>query len=140
MLVTAWSVRAQQIDPSKPPPPPPPETAAAPAEPAEPPEPAFDPLHAAKSIEVGTFYLRRGNYDAAIDRFEDAIHLQPGVAKPWKLLGEAYEKKHQNAKALESYKKYLELLPNAEDAGKIKSRIAALEEKASQQSSKNSSH
>ena len=39
------------------------------------PEPVFDPLHASKSLEVGTFYMKSGNYDAAIDRFKDAAQL-----------------------------------------------------------------
>ncbi len=89
LLTNAPSMRAQQIDPSTPPPPPP---AEAPPEPPPPAELVFDPLHAQKSIDVGTFYLKKGNYDAAIDRFIDATRFQPKLAIPWKLLGEAYEK------------------------------------------------
>ena len=89
-------------------------------------------------MDVGTFYFKKGNYDAAIDRFVDATRFQPKLAKPWKLLGEAYEKKHANASAIDSYKKYLELLPYAEDAEKVQKRIAALEEKTAQQASKHS--
>jgi tetratricopeptide (TPR) repeat protein len=112
MLVCARMSAAQQVAPYDPPPPPP--------------EPVFDPFHAAKSIEVGNFYMKKGKYDAAIDRYRDATEYQPGLAMPWKLLGEAYEKKHENARAVEAYKKYLEILPRAEDAAKVKSRIAAL--------------
>jgi tetratricopeptide (TPR) repeat protein len=137
LLTNAPSMRAQQIDPSTPPPPPP---AEAPPEPPAPAEPVFDPLHAQKSIDVGTFYLKKGNYDAAIDRFMDAARLQPKLAIPWKLLGEAYEKKHDNVDAIDSYKKYLELFPGAEDAAKVKKRIALLEEKSGQQASKRPPH
>jgi tetratricopeptide (TPR) repeat protein len=133
LLTNAPSMRAQQIDPSTPPPPPP---AEAPPEPPAPAEPVFDPLHAQKSIDIGTFYLKKGNYDAAIDRFIDATRFQPKLAIPWKLLGEAYEKKHDNSDAIESYKKYLELFPNAVDAAKVKKRIALLEEKSGQEASK----
>jgi tetratricopeptide (TPR) repeat protein len=133
LLTNAPSMRAQQIDPSTPPPPPP---AEAPPEPPAPAEPEFDPLHAQKSIDIGTFYLKKGNYDAAIDRFIDATRFQPKLAIPWKLLGEAYEKKHDNSSAIESYKKYLELFPDAVDAVKVKKRIALLEEKTGQQASK----
>jgi tetratricopeptide (TPR) repeat protein len=133
LLTNAPSMRAQQIDPSTPPPPPP---AEAPPEPPAPAEPVFDPLHAQKSIDIGTFYLKKGNYDAAIDRFIDATRFQPKLAIPWKLLGEAYEKKHDNSSAIESYKKYLELFPDAVDAVKVKKRIALLEEKIGQQASK----
>src|ERR1700737_2968039 len=126
LLTSSQCLRAQQISPSTPPPPPPAEVTPAP------PEPVFDPLHAEKSIEVGTFYLKKGNYDAAIDRFMDATHFQPKLARPWRLLGETYEKKHDNANAIDSYKKYLEILPSAVDAAKVKKRIAVLEEKAGQ--------
>jgi tetratricopeptide (TPR) repeat protein len=132
-------LRAQQIDPSTPPPPPPAEVPPEPPATPAPAEPVFDPLHAERSIEIGTFYLKRGNYDAAIDRFLDATRFQPKVALPWKLLGEAYEKKHDNSCAIDSYKKYLELFSGAEDAAKIKRRIAALEEKTGQQASKHPS-
>jgi len=80
--------------------------------------------------------MKRGNYDAAIDRFQEAARYQPKLAKPWLLLGEAYEKKHDNPRAAEAYKKYLELYPDAEDAAKIQKRIAALEEKTEPQASK----
>src|ERR1700674_5126704 len=122
LLTNAPPMRAQQISPSAPP------------------EPVFDPLHAEKSIEVGTFYLKKGNYDAAIDRFMDATHFQPKLARPWRLLGETYEKKHDNVSAIDSYEKYLEILPSAVDAAKVKKRIAVLEEKAGQQATKRPAH
>jgi len=79
---------------------------------------------------VGTFYMKKGIYDAAIDRFAEAANYQPTLAMPWRLMGEAYEKKHEYAKAVESYKKYLKIFPHAEDAAKVKKRISELEEKA----------
>src|SRR6266446_2008799 len=120
MLINASPMKAQQISPSTPPPPPPPEIPAAPAElPPAPPEPVFDPLHAERSIEVGTFYLKKGNYDAAIDRFEEAARYQPKLARPWMLLGETFEKKRDNVHALEAYNKYLEVFPGAPDAARV---------------------
>src|SRR5882672_62704 len=121
MLGGALSLSGQQIHPSTPPPPPPPETPAAqpidiskpppppPETPVAPPEPVFDPLHAGRSVEVGTFYLKNGKYDAAIERFVEAAQYEPTMAKPWRLLGEAYEKKGAYPSALESYRKYLEI-------------------------------
>jgi tetratricopeptide (TPR) repeat protein len=159
LLAGDRSLGAQQINPSIPPPPPPPEGSAAPQsaseqpidpaipplpppaeEPAAPPAPVFDPYHAQKSLEVGTFYLKKGDYDAAIDRFVEAAHDEPTLAKPWKLMGEAYEKKHEFAKAIESYKKYLEIYRSAGDAAKIRKRISELEEKTAQEASKSPPH
>lgn len=104
------------------------------------PAPVFDPLHAEKSIEIGTFYMKKGNYDAAIDRFMDATHFQPALAKPWKLMGETYEKMHDNSRAIQAYKKYLEVFPGVEDAAKVKNRIAVLEKQTGQQASKRPTH
>ena len=152
MLGGALSLSAQQIHPSTPPPPPPPEMPAVqpidiskpppppPEEPAAPPEPVFDPLHAGRSVEVGTFYLKNGKYDAAIERFVEAAQYEPTMAKPWRLLGEAYEKKGANASAIESYRKYLELNPHAADAAKVQKRIFVLEVKVGKESFKAASH
>src|SRR5258706_8743252 len=137
LLTNAPSMRAQQIDPSTPPPPPP---AEAPPEPPPPAELVFDPLHAQKSIDVGTFYLKKGNYDAAIDRFIDATRFQPKLAIPWKLLGEAYEKKHDNGGAIDASKKNLEFFPNAVDAAKEKKQFALVEEKSGQEAFKRPPH
>jgi tetratricopeptide (TPR) repeat protein len=124
---------AKPIDPTIPPPPPP---ADEPVE-AAPSGPVFDPLHAQRSVNIGTFYLNKGSYDAAIDRFLEASNYQPSLASPWKLLGEAYEKKHEYAKSAEAYKKYLQIAPHASDTAKINKLVSELEEKAAQESPKN---
>lgn len=98
-----------------------------PAAPAEPTEPTFDPVGAGRSVDVGTFYLKKGNYDAAIDRFQDAAQRQPKLAKPYLLMGEAYEKKNDPASAITAYRKYLELLRTAPNADKVNKRIEKLE-------------
>jgi tetratricopeptide (TPR) repeat protein len=104
--------------------------------PAEPSGPSFDPLHAQRSLDIGKFYLNKGVYDAAIDRFIESANYQPGLATPWKYLGEAYEKKHEYAKAADAYNKYLQILPHAADAEKIKKLATELEEKAAPESPK----
>ncbi len=99
-------------------------------EPATPPAPTWDPLHATKSVEVGTFYMKKGDYDAAIDRFQEAARLQPGLAKPFLLLGEAYEKKGDPGSAVTAYRTYLKLYRTAPDRSRILERIAHLESKS----------
>jgi tetratricopeptide (TPR) repeat protein len=131
---TPASPPTQPIDPSIPPPPP--LVDPDPDPPVAPAVPVFDPLHAQRSIDVGTFYLKKGIYDAAIERFIDATNYQPSLAMPWKLLGEAYEKKREYSKALEAYNKYLQILPHAAESVKMKKTIADLEEKTAQDSSK----
>jgi tetratricopeptide (TPR) repeat protein len=89
-------------------------------------QPAWDPLRAEKDLEVGQYYMRKGDVDAAIDRFQDATLAKPGYAVPFRFLGEAQEKKGLKKPAIKSYQRYLELYPRAEDADKIRKRIEKL--------------
>lgn len=89
-------------------------------------QPKWDPLRAEKDLEVGRYYMRTGNVDAAIDRFQDAIEVKPGYAVPFLYLGEAQEKKGMKRDAIKSYTRYLELYPHAEDKEKIQKKIDKL--------------
>ncbi len=88
--------------------------------------PAWDPFHAAQDIDVGTFYMHKGDMDAAIGRFQDAIRLRPNFAKPRILLAEVYEKKGDKVEALHYYKEYLQVFPDAPDAKKVQKKIEKL--------------
>jgi tetratricopeptide (TPR) repeat protein len=133
LLLIAGVARAQD------PPPPPP--ADAPAKPADQPkpkpnadsavqsapdQPKWDPLRAEKDLEVGKYYMKKGDIEAAIDRFEDAAVAKPGYAIPYLYLGEAYEKKNRKKQAVKAYQRYLDLYPHAEDAEKIRKKIDKL--------------
>ncbi len=89
-------------------------------------QPAWDPLRAEKDLEVGQYYMKKGDLDAAIDRFQDAIVAKPGYAVPFKYLGEAQEKKGLRKQAIKSYQRYLDLYPHAEDGDKVRKRIEKL--------------
>ena len=89
-------------------------------------QPKWDPLRAEKDLEVGQFYMRKGDLDAAIDRFQDAIEAKPGYAIPFRYLGEAQEKKGMKKPAIKSYQRYLDLYPHAEDAEKVRKKIERL--------------
>jgi tetratricopeptide (TPR) repeat protein len=93
-------------------------------------QPKWDPLRAEKDLEVGQYYMKKGDYDAAIDRFNDALEAKPGYAVPFRFLGEAQEKKGQKKKALKSYRRYLDLVPRADDADKVRKKIEKLEKGA----------
>lgn len=88
--------------------------------------PGYDPFHAEQDVEVGTFYMHKGDVDAAIPRFEDAIKLRPDFPKPRLLLAEVYEKKHENEMAVKYLKEYLVVYPKAPDADKIRKKIETL--------------
>ena len=89
-------------------------------------QPKWDPLRAEKDIEVAQHYMHIGDYDAAVDRLQDAIDSKPGYAIPFRYLGEAQEKKGLKKQAIKSYQRYLDLYPHAEDAAKIKKKIEKL--------------
>lgn len=89
-------------------------------------QPKWDPLRAEKDLEVGKYYMKKGDIDAAIDRFEDAADAKPGYAIPFLYLGEAYEKKGKKKQAVKAYQRYLDLYPHAEDGDKVRKKIDKL--------------
>jgi len=89
-------------------------------------QPTWDPLRAEKDLEVGQYYMKRGDLDAAIDRFQDAAVAKPGYAIPFRFLGEAQEKKGLKKQAIKSYQRYLDLYPHAEDGDKVRKKIDKL--------------
>jgi tetratricopeptide (TPR) repeat protein len=86
----------------------------------------YDPFPAVKDVEVGEFYMHKGDLDAAISRFEEAIQLRPNFAQPRLLLAEIYEKKGEKDQAVKYYKEYLQVYPHAPDAKKIEKKIEKL--------------
>ena len=89
-------------------------------------QPTWDPLRAERDLEVGQFYLKKGDLDAAIDRFQDAILAKPGYAIPFRYLGEAQEKSGLKKQAVKSFQRYLDLFPRAEDADKVRKKMDKL--------------
>jgi tetratricopeptide (TPR) repeat protein len=89
-------------------------------------QPAWDPLRAEKDLEVGQYYMKKGDLDAAIDRFQDATVAKPGYAIPFRFLAEAQEKKGLKKQAIKSYQRYLDLYPHAEDGDKVRKTIDKL--------------
>ena len=124
LAIAAVSAQSSPQDPPKPKPKP--NSATDNATQNAPDQPTWDPLRAEKDIEVGQYYLRKGDIDAAIDRFQDATLAKPGYAIPFRYLGEAQEKKKLKRDALKSYTRYLELYPHAEDRDKIEKKIEKL--------------
>ena len=92
----------------------------------KPKEYAFNPLQANKELQVGNEYLKKRSYKAAAGRFREATKWNPNLAEAWLRLGEAEEKRKNRQDAKEAYAKYLELQPEAKDAGEIRKKIASL--------------
>lgn len=86
-------------------------------------------MRAIHDVEVGKFYMKRGDLAGAIARFKDAMLYKPHYAEARLLLGQAYEKNDDPQNAITYYKQYLEILPNTPESKKVRERIAALEKK-----------
>lgn len=71
----------------------------------------YDPHKAAKDVEVGQFYLKRKNYRAALDRFNEALLYKPNDAETTYYLAETQEKLELYDLAHRSYRGYLAILP-----------------------------
>jgi tetratricopeptide (TPR) repeat protein len=99
-------------------------------------QPTWDPLRAEKDLQVGQYYLHKGDVDAAIDRFQDAALAKPGYAIPFRFLGEAQEKKGLKRDAIKSYTRYLDLYPHAEDKDKIEKKLEKLRGEVAKSKSK----
>jgi tetratricopeptide (TPR) repeat protein len=135
-LFVPKAARAQDQPPKPPQPtspqPPSPQPAApqpsqVPADKSDPNQPqVYDPYHAMKAMEVGLYYLRKGDQAAALDRFQDAIRYKYDFARPRLLIAEIYERRHDNVQAIRYYSEYLKILPQAPDAKRIKERIDKL--------------
>ena len=100
-------------------------------------QPTWDPLRAERDLEVGQYYMHKGDLDAAIDRFEDAAVAKPGYAIPYRFLGECQEKKGLKRDAIKSYTRYLDLFPHAEDKEKIEKKIEKLRSEVDKSKKKN---
>lgn len=84
---------------------------------------------AAQDVDVGTFYMHKGDYGAAISRFEEAVQLNSRDAKARLLLAQSYEKQGDRTHAIKTYRDYLTEFPHASDQKKIQKKIAELSRK-----------
>ncbi len=67
-----------------------------------------------------------GRLDAALADLADAVRIAPQSAAAWKTKGLLHFQMHQNAEAKEALGRYLELRPNASDAGHVQKIIDQL--------------
>lgn len=74
----------------------------------------------------------------AVREFRKATDIAPKMPAAWYNLGLAQAKMGKPREAIESYRKYLALAPQAEDAGKVRDEIFKLEYKAEQTEKLNS--
>jgi tetratricopeptide (TPR) repeat protein len=79
---------------------------------------------AAESIDAGETYLARNNYDAARERFEDALRLTPDNPKACFRMAQSLQGLQRPETARLYYQKYLDLEPHGPYAGDARKAIA----------------
>jgi len=89
-------------------------------------EHSFNPLQSQKNVEAGDFYLKKGKYQGAANRYLNATMWNEGNADAWLKLGKAEEKLKDPEEAKKAYQKYLELAPDAKEAAVVRKRLAIL--------------
>jgi tetratricopeptide (TPR) repeat protein len=86
---------------------------------------SFNPLEADKDLKVGLYYLKKGNYKAAMSRFREATLWNPTFAEAFLRLGESAEKLKDKKASHEAYEKFVALAPDDKQAGAIKKKLAS---------------
>ncbi len=76
----------------------------------------WDPHKAAKDVEVGQYYLKVKNYRAALERFNHALVYKSDDAEATYGLAVTQEKLNLLDQANQSYRRYLQILPNGPKA------------------------
>ena len=87
---------------------------------------SYDPHKAAKNVEVGDYYFKRGNYKAAESRYAEALDWKPDDAIATFRLAQSEEKLGKKDEALKNYQAYLKILPSGEFAEEAKGGIERL--------------
>lgn len=91
----------------------------------------FDPHKAAKDVEVGDFYFKRGNYHAAEERYRDALQYKENDATATIRLAECLEKLGILDDARSEYESYLKILPHGPQAGRAQKAVERLKAETS---------
>ena len=67
---------------------------------------------------VGYYLLLEKNWSGAVEQLEASVRIDPKQPQSWVWLGQGYQNSGQKQKAIEAYRKALELDPNNNDAKK----------------------
>jgi tetratricopeptide (TPR) repeat protein len=88
------------------------------------------PLLAEQNVNIGDFYFKRGNYDAAIQRYLTALEYQPASVPAYEALARAYEKNGDISKAIDTCKDFIQKYPNSPKSPAFRNKIAKLEKRS----------
>jgi len=92
----------------------------------KPKEYVLNPVQSQREIVTGNFYLKKGNFRAAMRRYLEATRWDPGSADAFLKLAEAREKLHDIPGARDAYKKFLDVNKDAKLTIEINRRLEKL--------------
>ena len=72
-----------------------------------------DPEQARENVKIGDFYRKKDNYEAAAERYREAIRHNPEWVKPYEKLIRTLEKLHSFQEALEVCQLFTEINPTS---------------------------
>jgi tetratricopeptide (TPR) repeat protein len=75
-----------------------------------------NPGRAKKDAEVGGFYLNQGNYQGALERYQEAMAIDPTNVDAIFGLAQSQQMLNKNADAARNYQLYLDIVPNGPKA------------------------
>jgi len=87
----------------------------------------LDPKNLPVLVDMGTCYRGIGKFDKAVEAYRKALSINPNFPNAHRNLGVVLANDlHDNKKAIPEFQKYLDLAPNAPDAGTIRETIQML--------------
>jgi tetratricopeptide (TPR) repeat protein len=92
---------------------------------------ADDTQRAKEFFQQGTTYFNLGDFDKAIDAFQEAYKAKPDPLFLYNI-GQAYRLKGDAAKAIFFYRGYLRNSPKAPNRAEVEAKISALQKEANE--------
>jgi hypothetical protein len=86
-----------------------------------------DPVRAKKDADVGGFYLKNGDYQGALLRYQDAMAVDPTNVDAIFGLAETQQMLKKNADAARNYQLYLDIVPNGPKAKQAMKALKTLQ-------------
>lgn len=86
----------------------------------------WNPHQADKNVEIGDFYYKKSNYQAAASRYQEALRYQWNHAEATYKLGVVDEKLDKPEEARKYYSTYLKILPKGPEAEKAQKALDRL--------------
>jgi tetratricopeptide (TPR) repeat protein len=83
----------------------------------------LNPLESDRNIKVGNYYWHKGNYRAALQRYERATKYNPSSGEAFFKVGEAEEKLKNRDAAKAAFRRVIQVAPDSKMAQEAKKKL-----------------